>query len=248
VVYADYVSGSGSSRLVFAYTVQSGQADIDGIQLGDQILANGARLSDAVGNTANLALGSLPSTSGLLVQGSLSDGDPQFRAEQGIQPALPGSIPGGSVPPPPMSQNLGAPTLGQAPLLDSSNRGAAQSLLGSLFREGPSQTQIAQIFANAGNSAFGDGSGHGFLGFGGGDAGVFGSTTLGAIFGAAREGDEQALSAFGPRQGDLGQGLRGIFTSSGFGQQLQEMNQREQRQVADLANAFGELGQERPAS
>ncbi|XEG75678.1 DUF4347 domain-containing protein [Pseudomonas sp. abacavir_1] len=248
VVYADYVSGSGSSRLVFAYTVQSGQADIDGIQLGDQILANGARLSDAVGNAANLALGSLPSTSGLLVQGSLSDGDPQFRAEQGIQPALPGSIPGGSVPPPPMSQNLGAPTLGQAPLLDSSNRGAAQSLLGSLFREGPSQTQIAQIFANAGNSAFGDGSGHGFLGFGGGDAGVFGSTTLGAIFGAAREGDEQALSAFGPRQGDLGQGLRGIFTSSGFGQQLQEMNQREQRQVADLANAFGELGQERPAS
>jgi len=246
VVYADYVSGSGSSRLVFAYTVQSGQADIDGIQLGDQILANGARLSDSVGNAASLALGSLPSSRGLLVQGNVSDGDPQFRSEDGIAPPAPagGGVAAGGAP-----ALFGAPaSLGQAPLLDSRNGGAGQSLLGSLFHSGPSQSQLALVFSGAASSGFGDGSGSGFLGFGGGDAGVFGTSTLGAIFGAARAGDEQALSAFGPRQGDLGQGLRGIFTSSGLGQQLQEMNQREQRQVADLANAFGELGQERPAS
>jgi hypothetical protein len=143
--------------------------------------------------------------------------------------------------------NAGPPTLGQVPLLDSSNRGAAQSALGSVFRDGPSQTQLALIFSNNGNSAFGDGGGRGFLGFGGGDAGVFGTSTLGSIFGEAREGDEQALSAFGQRQGGIAGGLSGVFAGTGLGQQLHEMNQREQRQVADLAQAFGELGQERPA-
>ncbi|PJI47493.1 MAG: hypothetical protein CTR55_18935 [Pseudomonas sp.] len=250
-VYADYVSGSGTSHLVFAYTVGSGQADNNGIQLGDSILANGANLTDALGNLANLALGSLPSTRGLLVQGSLGDGDPQYRTEQGIVPVVPGldsGITGGTPVLQSVLPDVGPPMLGQAPLLDSSNRGTAQSGLGSVFREGPSQSQLALIFANHGNSAFGDGSGHGFLGFGGGDAGVFGNSTLGAIFSAAREGDEQALSAFGQRQADISQGLRGVFGSAGLGQQLQEMNQREQRQVADLAHAFGELGQVRPAS
>ncbi|WP_447749035.1 DUF4347 domain-containing protein [Pseudomonas nicosulfuronedens] len=250
-VYADYVSGSGTSHLVFAYTVGSGQADTNGIVLGDSILANGATLTDALGNLANLALGSLPSTRGLLVQGSLGDGDPQYRTEQGIVPVVPGlgsGITGGTPVLQSVLPDVGPPMLGQAPLLDSSNRGAAQSGLGSVFREGPSQSQLALIFGNHGNSVFGDGSGHGFLGFGGGDAGVFGSSTISAIFGAAREGDERALSAFGQRQADISQGLQGVFGSAGLGQQLQEMNQREQRQVADLAHAFGELGQVRPAS
>lgn len=249
-VYADYVAGSGSSHLLFAYTVQAGQLDINGIQLGDQILANGARLSDAVGNAANLALGSLPSTQGLLVQGSLGDGDPEYRIENGIRPTTPldsGQAANRPQVPSP-AQGAGAPTLGQAPLLDSSNAGSAQSLFSSVFREGPTQSQLALIFSNSGNSGFGDGSGHGFLGFGGGDGGVYGSTTLGAIFGAAREGNDLELSAFGRRNGDITEGLRGVFASSGIGQQLQEMNQREQRQVADLAHAFGELGRERPAS
>ncbi|MDF3864842.1 DUF4347 domain-containing protein [Pseudomonas denitrificans (nom. rej.)] len=248
-VYADYVSGSGTQHLVFAYTVGAGQADSNGIQLGDSILANGASLTDALGNATQLSLAGLPPTRGLLVQGGVSDGDPQYRTEQGVRPVVTNSgLPGNAPQVPSALVNAGPPTLGQVPLLDSSNRGAAQSALGSVFREGPSQTQLALIFSNSSNSAFGDGSGHGFLGFGGGDGGVFGSSTIGAIFSAAREGDEQALSAFGQRQGDIAQGLRGVFASAGLGQQLQEMNQREQRQVADLARAFGELGQERPAS
>lgn len=245
VAYANYVSGSGSSQLVFAYTVQAGQLDINGIQMGDQILANGARLNDAVGNAANLALGRLPSTRGLLVQGSLGDGDPEYRVENGTRPTTPlDSGQSGNRPQAPSLQDNAGPP----PLLDTTNRGSAQSLFSSVFRDAPTQTQLALIFSNSGNSGFGDGAGTGFLGFGGGNAGVFNTSTLSSIFDAAREGDNQLLSAFGRHQGDISEGLRGIFTSSGIGQQLQEMNQREQRQVADLAHAFGELGQERPAS
>ncbi|MDF3932364.1 DUF4347 domain-containing protein [Pseudomonas citronellolis] len=246
VVYADYVSGSGSNQLVFAYTVQAGQSDLNGIQLDGQVQANGGRISDVAGNAANLALGGVPSTSGLLVQGAVSDGDPQFRTDQGVRPAAPGGTGTGVVPPAPPAIVVGPPVLGQPPLLDSSNRGAAQSGFSSLFRDAPAQSQFAQIFSS--DSGHGDGSGNGFLGFGGGDGGVFTSSTLSSVFGAAREGEEQALSAFDKRHGDVAGGLRGVFGAPGLGQQLHEINQREQRQVADLARAIGELGREGPAA
>ncbi|WP_371366733.1 DUF4347 domain-containing protein [Pseudomonas sp. QL9] len=248
--YANYVSGSGTQQLVFAYTVQAGQADNDGIQLGDQILTNGGRLSDAVGNAASLQLGALPSTAGVLVQGSLSDGDPQFRTDQGTRPVVivnSGSPSNGPFVPSPL-QHAGPPVLGMPPLLDSSNLGQAQSAFTSLFREAPSQSQFALIFSNASSSGHGDGAGMGFLGFGGGDAGVFATSTLSSVFDAAQQGTEEALSAFDHRGGNVFGGLHGAFAAPGLGQQLHEMNQREQRQVADLAKAFGELGQERPAS
>ncbi|WP_448681587.1 Ig-like domain-containing protein [Pseudomonas nicosulfuronedens] len=210
------------------------------------VTLNNLGYTDAAGNTGV----GVSQSNTYAINSIAQEGDPQYRVEQGIRPALvSGSgLPGNTPQVPSVLQNAGPPALGQVPLLDSSNRGTAQSALGSVFRQGPSQTQLALIFANNGNSGFGDGSGHGFLGFGGGDGGVFASSTLGAIFGEAREGDEQALSAFGPRHGDIGGGLSGVFAGRGLGQQLQEMNQREQRQVADLARAFGELGQERPAS
>ncbi|WP_448680774.1 Ig-like domain-containing protein [Pseudomonas nicosulfuronedens] len=210
------------------------------------VTLNNLGYTDAAGNTGV----GVSQSNTYAINSIAQEGDPQYRVEQGIRPALVSGngLPGNTPQVPSVLQNAGPPALGQVPLLDSSNRGTAQSALGSVFRQGPSQTQLALIFANNGNSGFGDGSGHGFLGFGGGDGGVFASSTLGAIFGEAREGDEQALSAFGPRHGDIGGGLSGVFAGRGLGQQLQEMNQREQRQVADLARAFGELGQERPAS
>ncbi|MDD2161168.1 cadherin domain-containing protein [Pseudomonas sp. MIL19] len=54
-VYADYVSGSGSTALVFQYTIQAGQTDTNGISLDANALqANGGSLQDAAGNAANL--------------------------------------------------------------------------------------------------------------------------------------------------------------------------------------------------
>ncbi|MDH0607084.1 Ig-like domain-containing protein, partial [Pseudomonas sp. GD03869] len=51
-VFADYVSGSGTSALVFRLTVASGQADSNGIAVGSAIQANGGSLRDAAGNDA----------------------------------------------------------------------------------------------------------------------------------------------------------------------------------------------------
>jgi hypothetical protein len=44
---ATYVSGSGSTALVFSYTVQPGELDTDGIALGAVVVLNGGTLSDA---------------------------------------------------------------------------------------------------------------------------------------------------------------------------------------------------------
>ena len=66
-VQATYVSGSGTSALVFRYTVQSGNADSDGVSISSVISANGSTLRDAAGNDANLALNSVGSTTSVLV-------------------------------------------------------------------------------------------------------------------------------------------------------------------------------------
>ncbi|QSX30230.1 tandem-95 repeat protein [Shewanella cyperi] len=63
---AVYVSGSGTSALVFRYTVQSGDADSDGIAVGT-LAANGGTLKDSVGNDMNLTLNSVGSTTSVLV-------------------------------------------------------------------------------------------------------------------------------------------------------------------------------------
>ncbi len=63
---ATYQSGSGTSALIFRYTVQSGELDNDGIAVGT-LSANGGTLKDAAGNNANLTLNSVGSTSAVLV-------------------------------------------------------------------------------------------------------------------------------------------------------------------------------------
>ena len=66
-VYADYVSGSGTTALVFRYTVATGQADPTGIALAGAIDANGGVIRDAVGNAEVAALNGVSSTSAVLV-------------------------------------------------------------------------------------------------------------------------------------------------------------------------------------
>ncbi|TAN50154.1 MAG: cadherin repeat domain-containing protein [Methylococcaceae bacterium] len=54
-VQADYVSGSGSTALVYSYTIQSGQTDADGIRVAANSLSlNGGTLKDGAGNAATL--------------------------------------------------------------------------------------------------------------------------------------------------------------------------------------------------
>lgn len=65
-VYADYVSGSGTSALIFRYTVQANDLDTNGITVGTLAL-NGGSLADAAGNNAVLTLNSVGSTSAVLV-------------------------------------------------------------------------------------------------------------------------------------------------------------------------------------
>jgi hypothetical protein len=67
--YADYVSGSGTSALVFRYTVPGGDVDGDGITIGALSL-NGGHLRDGAGNDATLTLNSVGSTAGIAVDGT----------------------------------------------------------------------------------------------------------------------------------------------------------------------------------
>jgi len=63
---AVYIAGSGSSSLLFRYTVQAGDADFNGITIYGLTL-NGGTIQDSSGQAANLALNSVGSTAGVLV-------------------------------------------------------------------------------------------------------------------------------------------------------------------------------------
>lgn len=67
IAYATYLSGSGSTALVFRLTIASGQQDSDGITLGSAIELNGGTLRDALGNNADPALNSIADSSGVQV-------------------------------------------------------------------------------------------------------------------------------------------------------------------------------------
>ena len=70
VVYAQYVSGSGSSTLDFRYVVAAGNLDTNGIVVNSAIVANGATVRDSIGNNASLTLTNVGSTSHVLVDGT----------------------------------------------------------------------------------------------------------------------------------------------------------------------------------
>lgn len=61
-VAALYSAGSGSDRIVFAYTVQPGDNDSDGFAIG-AISLNGGNMTDAAGNALDLTITSVPDTS-----------------------------------------------------------------------------------------------------------------------------------------------------------------------------------------
>lgn len=64
---ASYLSGSGAGRLLFRYVVQSGDMDMDGVQLGTVIGLNGGSIENAGGDPAGSALANVASTAGVYV-------------------------------------------------------------------------------------------------------------------------------------------------------------------------------------
>ena len=68
-VYAEYVSGSGSSALVFRMVVTSGQLDSNGITLGGGIDLHGGAITDLAGNATVTTLNSVASMAGVHVDG-----------------------------------------------------------------------------------------------------------------------------------------------------------------------------------
>lgn len=66
-VQVRYLSGSGTTALVFRYTVVTGDFDLTGVALGSSISANGGTLKDAVGNDVVRTLAGMPSTAGVLI-------------------------------------------------------------------------------------------------------------------------------------------------------------------------------------
>ncbi|WP_461168456.1 DUF4347 domain-containing protein, partial [Uliginosibacterium sediminicola] len=65
--YATYVSGSGSTALLFRYTTQTGDNDSDGVTLASSLDVNGGTIKDTAGNDATLTLNSVASTTGVRV-------------------------------------------------------------------------------------------------------------------------------------------------------------------------------------
>ncbi|WP_429547836.1 Ig-like domain-containing protein [Pseudomonas frederiksbergensis] len=140
--------------------------------------------------------------------------------------------------------DLGSP-LTFTPLFEQRVIGNGIRPLGDIFMSHGALTPsfIAQVFSSSENG--GDGSGHGFLGFGGGDGGVFGSSTLSNLFNQDTGNEGDSLNAFGHnsiRMGDASQGLRGVFGAPSLGQQLQQLKDTEQRQIESLAAALHQVG------
>jgi hypothetical protein len=170
--------------------------------------------------------------------------DPEFRVSQPVvvldQPQVPlqpviFAAPTGAL----------ASPLTFAPLFEDRLIGNGIRPLGDIFMNhgALSPSFIAQVFSSS--ESGGDGTGHGFLGFGGGDGGVFSTSTLSSLFNQDTASERDSLNSFGNHSikgGDVSQGLRGVFGALTLNQQLQQLTDTEQRQVDRLAAALKQVG------
>ncbi|MCX2543242.1 Ig-like domain-containing protein [Pseudomonas sp. COW5] len=170
--------------------------------------------------------------------------DPEFRIDVPVvAPPLP-DVPLQPTIFAPPTGGLGSP-LTFPPLFEQRVIGNGIRPLGDIFinHGALSPSFIAQVFTSSDSG--GDGSGHGFLGFGGGDGGVFGISTLSSLFNQDSAAERDSLNAFNShsiRGGDVSQGLRGVFGAPTLGQQLQEIKDSEQHRVDNLAAALQQVG------
>ncbi len=170
--------------------------------------------------------------------------DPLIRSSDPVVPLPPPSLPLQPIIFTAPTGDLGSP-LTFAPLFEQRVIGNGIRPLGDIFMNhgALSPSFIAQVFSSSDSG--GDGSGHGFLGFGGGDGGVFGTSTLSSLFNQDSAADRDSLNAFGSQSlkaDDVSQGLRGVFGAPTLGQQLQELKDNEQHRVDNLAAALQQVG------
>ena len=201
--------------------------------------ASGTAIVDAAGN--ELATGLIGATYSF----AQTQGDPEFRVNPPtpnvdtpstpLQPTLP------SLPPPPTTSPLLPPPLFEAPTL-----GSGIPTLGNIFiNQNPlAPSYIAQVFASSSDSG-GNGSGIGFLGFGGGDGGVFGSSSLSGIFGKEVQQEGEQLEVFDGKKWGAGNG-GAPFGAPTLGQQLHDLHETEQRQHRELALALQQIAATQP--
>jgi hypothetical protein len=211
--------------------------------LGISLNATGTVVTDAAGN---VLVGGLPGQLYTLFQ---DGGDPEFRANPPVilppEPTVPVDTVQPSPPPPPFTSPLIPPPLFEAPTL-----GSGIPTVGNIFINNGALAPsfIAQVFGSSDSG--GNGSGSGFLGFGGGDGGVFGSSSLSSFFDKEVPQGDGELKLFDGKQwrgsGETGQGQQGSSGAPTLGQQLQEIKDSEQRQLKELAWALGQVGSDRP--
>ncbi len=214
------------------------------------ISINSAGVSDLSGNSGsgvsssgNYVINTVPAVSPTSPSVVVTP-DPEFRSSDPVVQPPPPNVPLQPIVFMPPTGNLGSP-LTFAPLFEQRVIGDGIRPLGDIFiNQGAlSPSFIAQVFTSSDSG--GDGSGHGFLGFGGGDGGVFGSSTLSSLFNqdsAAERGSLNAFDSHSIRGGDVSQGLRGVFGAPTLGQQLQQIKDSEQHRVDNLAAALQQVG------
>ncbi|UZT79130.1 Ig-like domain-containing protein [Ectopseudomonas chengduensis] len=209
--------------------------------LGLSLTAAGSGIVDAVGNI----LQSNFSSAGYTL-GGLNTGDPEFRANPTP------NVPTTPIAPPQPNAPSAPPSITTSPLLppplfEQPTLGSGVPTVGNIFINNGALAPsfIAQVFASS-DSGAGNGSGIGFLGFGGGDGGVFGTSSFSSMFNkdVPLESGEIQL-----RWGtSTGNGLGGgeILGAPTLSQQLQEIGESEQRQIRELAWALGEIPLQMP--
>ena len=168
---------------------------------------------------------------------------PEFLTSDPVTVIAPSDVPLQPIVFTPPTGDLGSP-LGFPPLFEQRDVGGGLRPIGDIFinRGELAPSYIAQVFST---DAAGDGSGQGFLGFGGGDGGVFGSSTVAGLFSQDFGSEGESMDTFGSQSmqgGDVSQGLRGMFGAPTLGQQLQQLKDTEQRQVDGLAMALQQVG------
>ncbi|CDF93698.1 Fibronectin type III domain protein [Pseudomonas sp. SHC52] len=168
---------------------------------------------------------------------------PEFLTSDPVTVVPPSDVPLQPIVFTPPTGDLGSP-LGFPPLFEQRDVGGGLRPIGDIFinRGELAPSYIAQVFST---DAAGDGSGQGFLGFGGGDGGVFGSSTISTLFNHDSGAESESMDVFGNSSmqgGDVSQGIRGMFGAPTLGQQLQHLKDTEQRQVDSLAMALQQVG------
>lgn len=208
---------------------------VGGGSLALALNGSGTGIGDAAGNTL---AGGLVGQPFVLSQ---VEGDPEFRSAAPTV-SLPDSSrtfePAQSTTPP---SPFTSPLL-PAPLFEQPTLGSGIPTTGDIFinRGQLAPSYLAQVFASSDRGA-GASSGVGFLGFGGGDGGVFGTSSFSSIFAkeVSQESEGVQLRWGRPAGSSLaGAEMTGAPTLS---QQLHQIGESEQRQVRDLAWALGQM-------